>query len=167
MPDEQIQSIVFGNGRFVAASDSGIAIVSTNGLDWEELGNIGLWSSRLAFGNNIFVALGPDSLATSPDGVTWTMHPERVAGLPLRRWFSAMGVFVATTTYLDDYSSAITAGPGSPPTALPGPKPRSGADRTWRGLAYGAAETSLLWANHGTWTPFIRGVSTNGIDWEF
>ena len=69
------RSIAWGNGVFVATSSGNIAATSPDGFIWtpHPIFN-GDWRS-VAFGNGIFTAVAYHSscsVATSPDGVTWT-----------------------------------------------------------------------------------------------
>jgi hypothetical protein len=77
-------SIAFGGGRFVAVEPNyTYAAVSVDGMSWtqHQIPNTASWSG-IAYGNGTFVAVGPEktfvdvnnseSVATSPDGITWT-----------------------------------------------------------------------------------------------
>ncbi|MFL9590427.1 hypothetical protein ACKC5O_00400 [Aeromonas schubertii] len=67
--------IVHGNGVFVAvSSNQGVSLVSAGGKAWTEHSMPGAFSG-IAFGNGVFVAVrvgSSSSIATSPDGKTWT-----------------------------------------------------------------------------------------------
>lgn len=77
-------SVAYGNGRFVAQSWSPHFIVSTDGVDWQEIRSptYGLGSSCglvAAFG--AFVALGQDGILRSDaDGMNWTALDGRIGG---------------------------------------------------------------------------------------
>jgi hypothetical protein len=69
--------IAYGNGRYVAISDSSaMAAYSLNGATWykSNLPGIYEWSS-IGYGQGVFyvTSLG-DAAATSPDGITWTLR---------------------------------------------------------------------------------------------
>ena len=67
-------SVCYGNGRFVAvASDTSIAMYSTDGITWTEA--LATRNGRLSvtYGNGRFVALASSgNVAYSYDGITWT-----------------------------------------------------------------------------------------------
>lgn len=70
-------SVTFGNGTFVAVSNSGTnrVMTSTDGITWTAR-NVpaSSWTS-VTYGNGVFVAVagfGTDRIMTSPDGITWT-----------------------------------------------------------------------------------------------
>jgi len=78
------QDIAYGNGRFVAISDSsGMAAYSLNGTTWTKSNLPALyeWNS-IGYGQGLFyvTSLG-DSAASSPDGVTWTLRDASTASL--------------------------------------------------------------------------------------
>ena len=70
-------SVTFGNGTFVAVSNSGTnrVMTSTDGITWTPRSvPASSWAS-VTYGNGVFVAVagfGTDRIMTSPDGVTWT-----------------------------------------------------------------------------------------------
>ena len=91
-------SVAYGDGRFLAVGYSGTILSSTNGVDWtrEESGTRNHLTG-IAYGNNMFVALGQGVILTSGDGVRWVTHD--TDGLP--RLYSltfANGLFVASGT---------------------------------------------------------------------
>lgn len=123
-----ITDVTYGNGLFLAvgsvSNQLGLALVSSNALDWTT--NI-VCPSRLdncAFGNGLFVVASYSSLLSSPDGVQWT---SRTSGL-----LSVSGV-----DFVGDHFVAV--GPGgqrttspdginwSPPTPADGPGLRAAA----------------------------------------
>ncbi len=73
----QWSSVTFGNGTFVAVSNSGTnrVMTSTDGITWTPRSvPASSWAS-VTYGNGVFVAVagfGTDRIMTSPDGVTWT-----------------------------------------------------------------------------------------------
>ncbi len=77
-----LTGITFGAGKFVAVGPSNTVAYSTDGRAWQSrsLHDHDLLST-VAFGNNLFVAVGnksrattnfTDNILTSPDGITWT-----------------------------------------------------------------------------------------------
>ncbi len=80
--------VAFGRGAFVAvghtygSSNVGLIGRSTDGRSWTttpQPGTTPLWD--VAFGNDVFVATGPDRAARSPDGITWTPIAITTAGI--------------------------------------------------------------------------------------
>lgn len=72
-----LNSVAFGNGRFIAVGDLGTLLISTNGTDWAvtNLHNDDLWG--VAFGNGTFVAIGVlGAIYTSVDGAAWTKRAD-------------------------------------------------------------------------------------------
>jgi len=73
-----INSVAFGNGRWVAAGFLGSVATSTNGTTWTMVADPGFEASftirSVAFGNGRWVAAGLHGrMATSTNGTTWTM----------------------------------------------------------------------------------------------
>jgi hypothetical protein len=67
--------VVYGNNRWIVlGSDEGIIrkeLTSTNGVAWSELDIPGgIWG--IAYANNIWVAVGNNTVCTSTNGTTWT-----------------------------------------------------------------------------------------------
>ena len=86
--DNKINTITYGNGKFVAGSDDGKIAYSTNGITWSiaDTGTIFEYISSsetryasvnsIAWGKDKFVAVGSiGKIATSSDGITWTAIP--------------------------------------------------------------------------------------------
>ncbi len=74
----QWKSVTYGNGLFVAVSDSGThrVMTSPDGVTWTARysAEASAWNS-VTYGNGLFVAVayyGSHRVMTSPDGVTWT-----------------------------------------------------------------------------------------------
>jgi hypothetical protein len=94
------QSLAFGNGRFVALSQNGQLISSTDGENWTSSEVVGADISNdfwrfVIFGEDRFVALSiGNRVITSNDGITWSVHTAAES----RIWTSATygnGKFVA------------------------------------------------------------------------
>lgn len=66
----------YGFGRFVFVGDSGIAWISTNGMDWSHTTVLDGWGfSRIVFTGRSFVAGGDGGLLfSSEDGFHWKQH---------------------------------------------------------------------------------------------
>src|SRR5205085_11180039 len=71
----QWRDFAYGSGRYVGVGDSGSYVSSVDGVAFTfgtnpagSLANL----NGIAYGNNLFVAVGSGSIVTTPDGVTWT-----------------------------------------------------------------------------------------------
>jgi hypothetical protein len=71
-----ISSVAYGNGKWVAAGNSGQFSTSTDGTTWTSAATMTGWSSfidSVAYGNGKWVAVGNiGKFSTSTDGSTWT-----------------------------------------------------------------------------------------------
>jgi hypothetical protein len=69
------------NGTMVAVADSGIYYSTNNGVTYtKESGGMGAYTT-ICFGNNRFIAGGTlGKIATSPDGITWTVRTSLSTG---------------------------------------------------------------------------------------
>ena len=75
-------SLVYGNGYFMAYGDNGAHKRSVDGLQWTDFQSTGTNFSSVAYINGMFVAVGPTPsamsamggghMATSADGLTWS-----------------------------------------------------------------------------------------------
>ena len=105
--NQQLQSVVYGNGKFVVISFNNTKLVmysTDNGNSWttEGVNDIpaGVWTS-IAFGHNKFVAVsasGEPYVITSDDGLTWIPAEETPRGPMDSAWSSityGSGLFVA------------------------------------------------------------------------
>ncbi len=70
------QAVTYGNGRFVAVGLDGLAIASTDGIQWTEILPSSSGSKDfydVIYGNGLFVAIGElGRIETSPNGTTWS-----------------------------------------------------------------------------------------------
>ena len=75
-------ALAHGAGMFVAISEAGACAVSFTGATWV-YGTLPLttngWTD-IAYINGRFIAVGTDRVATSPDGLVWTMLPNAPSG---------------------------------------------------------------------------------------
>jgi hypothetical protein len=71
-----INSIAWGNGKFVAVGGNGKMAYSSDGIEWTVVADSKFGTSNIksiAWGNGIFVAGGNDGkMSYSPDGINWT-----------------------------------------------------------------------------------------------
>ena len=75
--DNNWRGVTYGNGLFVAVSDSGVGdrvMTSPDGINWTSRTPAADSTWRgVGYGNGLFVALGlSGTIMTSPDGITWT-----------------------------------------------------------------------------------------------
>ncbi len=95
-PRNELESVAYGNGQFVAVGDEGDIYTSPDGAFW--IGRNSTVSSRLlgvTFGNNRYVVVGTRGrILSSPNGITWTKEtsgtPDRLESVTF-----GDGVFVA------------------------------------------------------------------------
>ena len=91
--------LAFGNEQFLAISDEGQVVRSTDGIEWMRATTVE--ADRIRFVNDMFVAWSswnPEALWTSPDGLgwTWTRQPQNL-GVPFSDVAYGGGIYVATT----------------------------------------------------------------------
>jgi hypothetical protein len=100
-PAAQINSVAYGDGRFVAVGKTGDLAVSKDGAHWnaQNLSNSPAFFD-VTFGAGLFVAVGKKgSIATSPDGFAWTLQTATTRDLA---WVAyGNGRFVATVRASD------------------------------------------------------------------
>jgi hypothetical protein len=98
----QLYSIAFGAGRFVAVGDLGAVITSTDGLNWEA-NSRGGYASAITYGNGEFVsfASGFGWIEKSTNGIDWV----RVATIPCN--FSGAGIAFGNGTFVAANVAAV------------------------------------------------------------
>ena len=71
---DDILSVTYGNGMFVAVGKSGSIVTSTDGITWtKQTSPVSSTLIAVTYGNGMFVAVGESgSIVTSTDGITWT-----------------------------------------------------------------------------------------------
>jgi hypothetical protein len=187
-------SVTYGNGFFVAISNTTSGAKSTDGVTWLSVtlpnGSNMSWQS-VTYGNGLFVAVASlgTIAATSPDGVTWTQRT-----IPSGDWQSVTygnGLFVAVGgggTY------AVSS-----PDGITWTNRTLSSSANWRAVAYGnglfiavndqggvtRSTNGITWTNEGSGTlanlraitygnglfvavgynSSIAVVSTDGITW--
>lgn len=77
-PSDEVSSVAYGNGKYVAVMAGGFVIQSLDGLTWTSKSLLDPFNSEtfegVAFGGGMFVAVGPTGRAYySFDGNNWTM----------------------------------------------------------------------------------------------
>jgi hypothetical protein len=78
-PEQQLNDVAFGAGKYVAVGENNIIRTSTDGATWKTL-QLGLANGgtlfSVIFANNLFVAVGSSGLiVTSSDGISWVPKP--------------------------------------------------------------------------------------------
>lgn len=70
------QSVTYGNGKFVATSNSSIAAYSEDGINWTEtaMPKSADWK-HTSYVNDKFISFSKGSVAHSEDGINWTENP--------------------------------------------------------------------------------------------
>jgi hypothetical protein len=107
--------ITYGNGLFVAVSQSGTnrIMTSPDGITWtaRTAPEANAWSS-ITYGNGLFVAVayfGANRVMTSPDGINWTARTA-----PLSQWNSVTygnGLYVAVSVDADVSTPKVMTSP--------------------------------------------------------
>jgi len=70
---DDMQSVAYGNGVYVAAGRSGMIVRSSDGNNWTQVSDRGsIWFRGLAYGNGHYVAVAGDDTWSSSDGDNWT-----------------------------------------------------------------------------------------------
>lgn len=155
----QWQSVVFGNGQFVAVSATGTnrVISSPNASTWtaQTAAQDNNWQS-VTYGNGLYVAVssnGINRVMTSPDGITWTVQNASEAN----QWRSVTygkGLFVAVAR--DGINRVMTSPDGVNWTA------RSASEASgWIFVTFGNG-LFVAGAESGTNTVM---TSPDGINW--
>lgn len=148
-------SAAYGNSMFVAmlAASSATAYSSPNGTSWTARALPGSTIWRVAFGANMFVAVGSSgSVASSPDGITWTTRT-MPAGVIYYAVTYGAGKFVAV-----HQGGSATSPDGITWTAGGTITP----SRTWTDLVYGNGLFVAISATTGA-SGFV--TSTDGVTW--
>ena len=102
-----IANVTFGGGLFVAVSSiDGTAFTSSDGLEWSRwqvtAPETDMHLQGIAYGGGRFVAVGPEALATSPDGTNWHAVQTNFIHMSTVTWgngrFVAVGPYGSMTT---------------------------------------------------------------------
>ncbi len=91
-------AITYGNGLFVAVSNTSTGATSPDGITWTVRNTVSALRS-VVYGNGLFVGVGSATVVTSPDGITWTTR-----SVPNSNTWSSVtygnGLFVAVSDEL-------------------------------------------------------------------
>lgn len=107
--NENLKSVAYGNGKFVAVGTHGTVVSSNNGEEWQHGQNILLPNTTedftsIVFGDSIFVAVGSNgTIASSTDGATWIVRFIAARSLTAITW--GLNQFVAVGDFTILYSS--------------------------------------------------------------
>jgi hypothetical protein len=102
-----VTDVTFGGGLFVTVSSfDGTAFTSRDGLEWSRwqvtAPETDLHLQSIVYGGGRFVAVGPEALATSPDGTNWHAVRTNFIHMSAVTWgggrFVAVGPFGSMTT---------------------------------------------------------------------
>lgn len=146
----RLDRVRFAAGRFVAVgtettSFTGVAVTSTDGINWTGPGSFGAGSrqlNHLAYGNSIWVAAGgQNDIRSSPDGLTWTLRSSGFSYTFYKLIFEN-GLFVA----VGDFGIIRTSPDGITWTTQTSP------------ILDGPVYTDVIW----TGSQFIASVSGGG-----
>ena len=151
MPSSQWwNSVCYGNGKYVAVSDTNIMAYSTDGINWTQ-GTMPIsedWQS-VCYGNGKYVAVSnSNTMAYSTDGINWTEGT-----MPWQDWSSVCygnGKFVAVgNTNIMAYSTdGISWNEGTMPW------------KGWNSVCYGNGKYVAVAESTN-----IMAYSTDGISW--
>lgn len=92
---QNLWSVCYGGGQFVAVGEGGTIITSPDGSTWtKRVSGNSLWLVSVGYGNGLFVAVGDQgTILTSPDGVAWTTR--RTGGTRINAVTFGNGIFLA------------------------------------------------------------------------
>src|SRR6185312_5546951 len=78
---DTMNSICFGDGKFVAVGDGGVVHTSIDATTWDAGQRLVVSAlNRVAFLNGEFIAVGGSgTILTSPDGLTWNVRDSETA----------------------------------------------------------------------------------------
>ena len=160
LSDREWNAICYGNGKYVAVSNSNTFAYSTDGITWIETSN-GLGSRDwrfICYGNGKYIAVvlsatNSNIFAYSTDGITWI---ETSNGLSNRDWYSICygnGKYVAvsssnTFAYSTDGITWTETSNGL-------------SDRSWQSICYGNGKYVAISGGISN----VFAYSTDGITW--
>jgi len=159
--DYNWSSVCYGNGIFVAVTETGKVMTSTEGKYWmPRLSATDLAWKSVCYGNGLFVAVASSGtgnrVMTSPDGINWTSQ----ASPADINWTSVCygnGLFVAVA------SSGTGNRVMTSPDGINWTSQASAADITWGGVTYGNGLFVAVGAS-GTSSNSVM-TSPDGITW--
>lgn len=121
--NNDLMAVTYGNGIFLAVGNNGTILTSADGSKWTQqtlpyspisLNTVML--NSVAFGNNMFVAVGDKTILTSVDGVNWTpINYVTYAGNPayyIQAWLTNVTYTNSTFIVLGKSGTIITSADG-------------------------------------------------------
>jgi hypothetical protein len=151
-------SVTYGDGQFVAVGERGAIVTSTNATNWvvQSL-RTDVDLNKVVYGQGQYIAVGDyGNILGSTDGKTWGLRRIEEAGL----WFNSVafgnGLFVAVAYTSSSVAAIWTSANGLDwtPCALPN-LISDFTDVVWGNGRFVAVSGSRY-----------VGVSTNGVDWD-
>ena len=102
---QNLWSICYGKGQFVAVGEGGTILTSPDGTAWtKRASGSTLWLVGVGYGNNLFVVVGDQgAILTSPDGIAWTTI--RTGGTRINAVAYGNGIFYAVDESGNSWSS--------------------------------------------------------------
>ena len=149
-----INSIAFGAGLFVAVADGGVLATSPDGVTWTlRASSFGASNiTRVIFANSKFVAGGVAKIATSSDGITWVQETHIFGASTITGLSFGAGLYVATS------SGALL---GTSPDGAAWTSRTHGLGTAAKGVTFG----NSIFAIVGSAAPQCQ-TSTDGITWS-
>jgi uncharacterized repeat protein (TIGR03803 family) len=155
------KSVAYGNGIFVAVSDSGInrVMTSTHGITWTPriLTGVSSGCNSVTYGNGLFVILcgyaNVPNILTSSDGITWTPRTSAKEASDWRSVIYGNNTFVAVSA-----SDAVMTSPDGVTWTLR----RDLGVNGWRSVTYGnGLFVAVSWNGDSRFM-----TSPDGINWS-
>lgn len=140
--------VAFGSGQGVLVSSDGVTWTNYATAGGSDILNAVAWSAELG----LFVAVGNNTIQTSPDGQTWTSRSTVISTWRVVAWSSELRIFVAMASISAAWSNdgitwTNTSAPGS---------------SSWRALAW-SPQLGMFVALPSTGTTYA--TSTTGRTW--
>jgi hypothetical protein len=179
----QIQSVTYGNGIFVAVGNNGTITSSTDGITWTAR-TAGVSTNTLncvEYVNNVFIAVGAGAaggtggITTSTDGITWTKRTTPASTSPNlfsiaygNGYYVAVGQFSTTAGIYSTNFTTWTALPTSLPSTM---NYVTYTDNRFVARAGGGQTTytcgndpTTTWTGYSQSVPFLATDSTNSLN---
>ncbi|PQJ97192.1 InlB B-repeat-containing protein [Chromatium okenii] len=153
-----LYSVAYGNGLFVAVGDTGVILNSTDGISWTTPTSVtGNMLNRVIWGGGQFVAVGESgTVLTSTNGSSWQVR--RSSGVDLNDVTWGGNQFVA----VGDSGTILTSSDGVTWTTRTSGTPNPLMGMTWSGsqfVAVGYSGTILTSSDGMTWTVRSSGTA--------
>jgi hypothetical protein len=151
--------VVYGNGRFVLTPGNGDILTSADGIHWQTTAS-GVIGHSLRFGNGQYFLIADNSVAASPDAITWTtVYSKTDVAYPLMAMAASAGryVVVGFNRLLEQSTDTRTwtAVAQGPSVQLTGVDAMNG---TWVAVGDGAGGKILKSNDALNWTPASTAI---------